>query len=116
MESTKAVFWTVFSLSCISFFFSWFIFMPIFLRLMKSRDPALYAAAGSQTFPSSSDAFPLCRFFLRKSCATSADPAVRFYGAILRCTFAWAFIIAGGTIIVGTLAALGVWTYGSPAP
>jgi hypothetical protein len=104
METIKAVFWTAFSLSCISCFFSWFVYIPIFLRLMKARDPTLYSAAGSQTFPSSSDAFLLYRFFLRKAFATSADAAVRFNGAILHWTFGWAFIIALGTISVGMLA------------
>jgi hypothetical protein len=117
METTKLVLWTLFALSCISSVVSWFIYLPIFLRQLQNRDPALYAATGSQTFPSSSTAFLLCGFFLRKSCAASADPIVRYHGAILRWTFAWAFIVAFGTISVGLLAETsGLWVYNPPAP
>ncbi|GFE80218.1 hypothetical protein GCM10011487_22180 [Steroidobacter agaridevorans] len=78
---------------CISFLLSWFIYVPLFMRLLRRSSEEEFMGMGSHYFFFGKIIASAYLYFLLKHYRRSADADVRFHGEILTVTFAYAPII-----------------------
>lgn len=73
-----------------AFLLSW-LYIPVFMLILRRRAPRLYSGLGG--FPFVNSQLNLMMFFMRRRYLSSIDPVVIRHGAILRVTLCGGFFL-----------------------
>jgi hypothetical protein len=93
-------------LLALALLFSWLIYVPVFMRILKQRDPAQFERAGGEYFFNAASVHVIYLYLLRRGYLASPDAKVRLHGTILTWTFGYTALLA---ILVGAASALVSW-------